>query len=489
MLYSLALKQMYLKKTKNNMNLIKQIYKSSIVTFSILISCLTNSNAQNKEVLATKVTLQECREMALKNNIQINVAKEKITAAEYKMAAYKANYLPKISATSLYIYNDASLEKNIKGGELPVFVPDGTGEMIPSGGFAFLPDIPLELNLNRIYNAGIKLEQPIYTGGKINAAYRMAQKSREMAQANQNLTKVEIIVLSDKAYWNSVKVKALIVSANLYKETLKELLRIVQNAVDEGMAHRKELLTVQVKLNEAELNLTRAQNGYKLAIMNLNHTIGLPLNNPTEVSNSFDEHDLKKFLEEPTRSLQKFDITLRPEYALLSKQIELKKEQEKLVKSDFLPNIGIMGMFGYTNGFKLNGNKVFDNANFSAILSVNIPIFSWGEGKNKIKEAELQKTIAEMEFTYAKQEMTLEVTKAINDLNEAKLEVLLSSKSLEQAIENMNLSKDRYNAGMELLSDYMEAQALWQNAMSNLIAAQASYQLSKTKYLKSTGKL
>ncbi len=472
----------------NNMIALKQLYKISIVALSFFMIYATTTDAQ-QESYPKSLSLQMCREMALQNNIENNIAKEQITAAEYKVAAYKTNYLPKISATGLYLYSDATLSRTIEGGNLPTFVSDGKGGVTPNGGFAFMPDIPLELKLSGTYNGSVKIQQPIYTGGKITSAYKMAKKGYEMAQVNEKLSEVEVIVLCDEAYWNCVKVKAMIESATQYKETLQELHRVVQNAVEEGMTHRKDLLSVQVKMNEAKLNLTRAQNGYRLAIMNLNHTIGLPLHNATEVADSFDEDSSIHDLPASFGTSSSIDISLRPEYSLLSKQIELKKQQERLVRSDFLPNVGVVGMYGYTNGLKMNGEKLLDGANFAAMLSVNIPIFNWGEGRNKIKEAKVESLIAQMQLDNSQQQMTLEATKAINELNEAFLEVTLTSKSVEQALENMDVSKERYNAGMETLADYMEAQTMWQNAMSTHITAKASLNLSKTKYLKAAGKL
>ncbi|MFA6759391.1 MAG: TolC family protein, partial [Bacteroidales bacterium] len=343
---------------------------------------------------------------------------------------------------------------------------------------------------NSTYNGALRIEQPIYTGGKVTAAYKMAQTGYQMAQVNQELSQYEVILLCDQAYWNCVKAKAIIETTRQIKETLIELERMVKNAVEEGMTHRKELLTVQVKMNEANLNLTRAQNGYNLAIMNLNHITGIPLNSSTEVTDSFETQGNIAAEQSGLDIIEStFDITLRPEYRLLSKQVEMKKLQENLVRSEFLPNVGVMGAYGYTNGLKMNNEKLLDGANFAALLSINIPIFHWGEGKNKIKEAKLESSIAQMQLNNSQQKMTLEATKAINQLNEAKLEVALTTKSVEQAKENMEVSKERYSAGMETLANYMEAQTMWQNAISNYITAKASLNLTKTKYLKATGKL
>src|SRR5690625_6890205 len=108
-------------------------------------------------------------------------------------------------------------------------------EIIAEGSLNFVPDITLELKLNQTYNASVVEEQPIYTGGKIKTAHKMAEKGREMAEANVALSEIEVLVLSDEAYWNVVKVKALIESAVQYKETLEELHRMVQNEI--GRAH------------------------------------------------------------------------------------------------------------------------------------------------------------------------------------------------------------------------------------------------------------
>ena len=477
-----------MKTVMNNMNTLKMIYRSAVVALSFMMFCVTTAHAQ-QESYPTTVSLSECREMALKNNIENNIAKEQINAANYRVTAYKTNYLPKLSATGGYLYSDTKFGKTIEGGNLPTFMPDGEGGALPNGGFAFMPDIPLEFKLGSAYNGSLRVEQPIFTGGKITAAYQMAKTGYEMAQVNEKLSSDQVILQCDEAYWNCVKAKAMIETAIQYKETLTELHRTVQGAVEEGMTHRKDLLSVQVKMNEAELNLTRAQNGYRLAIMNLNHTVGLPLHNSTEVADSFEEDSSVNLMPASFATSNSFDITLRPEYTLLSKQIEMKEQQVRLVRSDFLPNVGIMGMYGYTNGLTMNGEKLLDGANFAAMLSVNIPIFNWGEGRSKIKEAKIESLIAQMQLDYSQQEMTLEATKAFNELNEAHLEVTLTSKSVEQALENMEVSKERYNAGMETLSDYMEAQAMWQNTVSTHISAKASLNLSKTKYLKATGRL
>src|SRR5690625_5158557 len=121
--------------------------------------------------------------------------------------------------------------------------------------------------------------------------------------------------------------------------------------------------------------------------MNLNHIIGLPLHNNTEVVDSFEEETSITLLPESMDASDAFDVTSRPEFHLLTKQVEMKEREVDLARSDFLPKVGIMGAYGYTNGLKFNGRSLIDDRSLSALLSVNIPIFNWDEGRNKVNEA------------------------------------------------------------------------------------------------------
>ncbi|MDL2252264.1 TolC family protein [Odoribacter sp. OttesenSCG-928-J03] len=438
------------------------------------------------------LTLEECRELALENNRQLAISAENREKAGYDVKTYRANFLPKLSATGNYLFTTADVRKSISGGYLPTFIPGADGQLVPNiltttdgvplfKEYAYFPDIDLELKLNGTYTAGLRLEQPIYMGGKISSAYRMSKIGEEIAGLNEVKTRTEVILQSDEAYWTYVQTLELEKTALAYKELIVQLLKDVENAYNAGMKPRNDLLKVQVKLNEAELQVLQAENGVRLAGMNLCHVTGLPLATEISVTDSSGE---PFFVDLPEA-----DITERPEYEMLCKQIELKDQQVKLTRSEFLPEVGVMGNFGYANGLKLNGNKMLDKTSFSAVVSVSFPLFHWGEGRNKVRSARAEKNIATFQLTDISEKMELELRKAQNELEEADAEVLLTTRSLSQAEENMKESRNRYHAGMETMSDHLEAQTLWQQAWSDLIRARTAVRLSETRYLKAAGKL
>ena len=138
---------------------------------------------------------------------------------------------------------------------------------------------------------------------------------------------------------------------------------------------------------------------------------------------------------------------------------------------------------------KINGQPLFANGGFSAMIAVSIPLFHWGEGMNKVRAAKAETAMAELQRDEMAEKMELEAQQALNAVNEYILEVRLTESALSQAEENMQTSGNFYEAGMEPISDYLEAQAIWQNASAEYIAARAKLAISRSEYMKAAGLL
>jgi outer membrane protein TolC len=319
-------------------------------------------------------------------------------------------------------------------------------------------------------------------GGKITSGYKMSRVGSDIAELNKALTEDEIILETDNAYWICVQARELQRSALQYKETVEEFFRVIKNARDAGMKSQNDLMKVQVQLNQADLQLNRAENGVRLSRMNLCTILGLDLQSEIALSETFTESHIEI---NPNAT-----IFSRPEYAMLDKQIELKRYEKQYVRSDFLPQIGIMGSYGYIHGAKFNNEQIFGNKpSFSAMVSVKIPLFSWGEGSKKVRAVEREIQMAQLQRDDLGQKMELELQQAISSYNETVLEVRLTQQALEQSEENMRISRDHYDAGMETISDYLEAQTIWRNAQAEHITAKTKLEIRKTEYLKASGNI
>ncbi|MDR1878852.1 MAG: TolC family protein, partial [Bacteroidales bacterium] len=340
------------------------------------------------------LTLDSCRIMACMNNSQSRIAQIQVEKMRYEVNAYRANFFPRIFAQGMYLFTTGEFDYNKRydmyNTSIPGTINGLTGRYpLPAEVLSYLDrfykgiyiDLDIKVKPSNSFFVGMQFEQPVFMGGKIITAYRMSKTGRQLAQLNETRSQAEVLFKTDQAYWQYVKVTALYNTAVAYKEAVANILTDVQNGVETGMVSENDRMKVQVKLGEANLMLKQAENGKRLAQMNLCMVIGLNLFTSIVVTDTLSDETLSLL---PATIP---DVTVRPEYALLKKQIELKKQQISLVRSDFLPQLGITGGYHYLNGVWLNDTKLFDKTSFSAIVSLKIPITQWGEGSYRIRSA------------------------------------------------------------------------------------------------------
>lgn len=429
-----------------------------------------------------KLSLTQCREMALKYNKEMAAANKQTEAARLMSLSHKANFFPDFTANGTGIYSTADGSLGVPGGNLPVFLPSPVTGEPASNGFAYFSGLNLDYKVGTVYSGGIQVEQPLYMGGKIRAAYKMSLLEKEMSHLNEALTTSEVILNTDKAYVQLVKAKEMRKVAEKYHVLLTELSKNVKSAHRHGMKPQNDVLKVQVKLNESELSLRKADNALRLASMNLCHYLGRPLTAQIDISDDFPEV-------EKEWKMQVSDITARPEYGILNKQIAIAKQEVKLNRSELLPRISVRGSYDYLHGLEVNDETLMKKGAFSVFLNVSVPLFHFGERTNKVKSAKVKLEQVRLEQENANEEMLLELMQAANNLDEARLETELSERSLEQAEENMKVSGKQYEVGLETLSDYLEAQALWQQAYQTKVDAHFQLYVNYTAYLKAAGQL
>ena len=402
-----------------------------------------------------QLTLEECCDIAAANNKQGKLADFSIQKAQLQLKNMNSNFLPKLSAAGGYLYADKDF-----GAEL-------------------MPSVAAELNLNNTYTGGVQIEQPLYLGGKLFAARKMAQTGLSIAGLNKEKTESDIRFETEKAYWNVVKAKELQKVSQQFLQTVDELYRTVENYYSTGMASQNELLKVKVKINEAKLSLKRSENSVRLAKMSLCHLMGMPMNKDIDVINNLSDI---KVVDTNIHSVEN-----RLEYKILSENIQLKNQEIKAVRSDFLPRVGLVAGYNYMNGVKLNGTKLISDDVFAVMVSVKVPLFHWGEGMRKVKSAQIEKQMAIVQRDEFTEKMQLEVSQALNMLDESELEIKLTESAFNEASESLRESRKNYETGMETLVNYMDTQSIWQKSWAEFVSAKINYQIAKVTYLKALG--
>jgi outer membrane protein TolC len=460
--------------------------------FIILLFSTLYANAQQP------LSLQECRSRAIENSDELKIAQFQLEKAKAERAAMKTNYLPSLSGSATGIYLHKNIEMDLY---MPTVVPNpATGELVPNvmtnpttgdpivgadGNpiFNMYAWLPLEISFKGAYMAGISLEQPIYTGGKIAAGNAMTQIGIGMATDNLDLQQAKIIYETDQAYWLYVSVQEKVKLAELYNKLLKQLEERVQLTYKTGMITQNDFLKVVVKHNEAKLQLQKARNGLELTRMALCRQIGLPLETSIVTTDSVTLQNSTAIFTD-----QIADVSNRAEYKLMQKNVDLAQQQVKLSRANFLPTAGVSVGYNYIGGIEFS-NTDYSSSNASVIASVKIPLFHWGEGRQKQLSAQLDQSMKQHEMDKNTTLIKLEMEQARLNVQDAQTRVLLAQESLKQADENLRVHTDNYELGMAILTDLLESQAQWQQVYSEVIEAKADLKLKETAWLKATGNL
>lgn len=444
--------------------------------------------------------LKMCREMALENSKQMAIALKQKEKAVFEKKSYRADFLPKLLASGTGFYNREKYSYKLKGGYLPTFKPGAGGKLeenlmidpetmkpvIGADGrpvfneYAYLPDIGIELGMRGVYMAGLQLQQPVYMGGKVRAAHQMAKAGEVIAGENIRLSRSEIIVETDEAYWQVMRVQEQAVAARKYREVLESLVRNLKNAQEIGTATLNDVLKARVKYDDAGLMVQKAENGLVLSRMNLCRLVGLELQTAVNIRDSLSD------TVSPELWTLEGSVEQRPDYNMLAGDVDLKARQVELARSDFLPQLGVAAGYGYGGGLTLNGEGDA-NASFNALASLQIPLFHWGEGRNKIRAAKMDQEISRLNLEKSADMMQLEIAAARFNLKDAVARIEMSRDALLQAKANLRISADQYQVGMETLTNLLEAQAQWQESWSRWIDAKAMLHLCASKYLKAIG--
>lgn len=411
-----------------------------------------------------KLSMEQCRDMALTTSEELKQADNRLRQAELDDKIAATARLPKIegSATGAYVLPDIEM----------------TG---------------MELAMRGTYMAGLTLTQPIYTGGKISAGRQMARLGRQIADQQLRMTRMDVLVDADNAYWSYIAVRRKVRMLESYSTQMDTIYKQTSSAVAAGMAIENDLLRIEAKRTEIEYQLQRARNGADLCRMALCNVIGAPLDTAIEPTDTtFNIESL---------TAMSLDIARRPEVGLLEKQIDVNMQRIRDARSEMLPTVGLSAGYSYYGNIKLKGfadmgngttvpyTQEFRDGIGIAMLAVKIPIFHWGESRKKLHKARYELDNSQLELQRNMRLMSIEALQAVQNVEDGYRMIHTAESGLRQAEENLRVMRNRYAAAMSPLTDLLDAQSQWQQAQSNLIEAQTQYMIYRTDYLRATGQL
>lgn len=487
--------------------------------FCIIYLALITLPAGAQRVLS----LDSCRALAIANNKDLLISQEKIRAAHYQKKAAFTNFLPQISATGGYMRNqkELSLLSDAQKGALTSVGTQVSGvmqsgiqglltqhpELTQNPQFMALlqalgsADIATPLNsigsaivdafrtdTRNMYAGALTLTQPLYMGGKIRAYNKITRYAEELAQQQHNSGVQDVILSTDQAYWQVVSLANKKKLAESYLQLLQKLDGDMQKMISEGVATKADGLSVKVKVNEAEMTMTKVDDGLSLARMLLCQLCGLDLSSPITLADEQEENLTLSTIAANGIDLEQV-YSLRPEVRSLELATQIYKQKVNVERAAYLPSVALMGNYVATNPSVFNSFEKKFKGMWNVGVVVSVPIWHWGQGIYKVKAAKSEARIAQYQLDDAKEKIELQVSQSAFKVREAAKKLAMAEKNLEKANENLRYANLGFEEGVIPASNVLEAHTAWLSAQSEKIDAQIDVKLTEIYLKKATGVL
>lgn len=472
-----------------------------------LVSPTTQAHAQRV------LTLDECRAMALENNKQMQVSRVKQSIAENQRKSARTKYLPRVSALGAYEYTSRGI--SLLNKEQKALL-NNLGEVFTSAIENEVSKLPLDpaklkelaemaapyvsatqgtidhlgqslnealqSNNHNTFAGAITLTQPLYMGGAIKTLNRVADIKEELAANTLEARRQATLYDIDNVYWQVVSLRHKQSLAESYLDLVKKLDHDVEKMTEAGLTTRSDKLSVQVRVNEAEMALAKVMDGLSLTKMLLCQLCGLPIDEPIELADEKADE-----IAAPAAIPLTTNIDNRPELRLLQNAIDLTHQEVNLLKAENRPQVLFNGGYAVTNPNAFNGIQHRFGGFWHVGLQVRIPIWNWGDVKHKVQAAQEATTVANLELEDAREKIELQVSQNRFRVSEANKNLALAKSNIASAEENLRMAKRGFEEGVITPTTVMEAQSAWLMAQTQKIDAEIELQLSNTDLLKALG--
>ena len=433
-----------------------------------------------------RLTLEECREMALQNNSSAVGAALDLEAARYQKQEAFAEYFPRVSAMGFGFWAfDPLLEIGVKD----IFGNNDFSNNLQGliDSYAPMYGLPTSYTtLSRGYLAGVSVMQPIFAGGRIVNGNRLAALGVEAAGLQQEVQRRSTSDEIEGYWWQVVSLqekRELLAGSKKFVDTL---FRDVTAAYEAGLVTEDELLQVKLARNELLSNEVQLDNGLKLAKMNLLNSIGQSYTvisaNASEERPYIDSIVLadEEGLPAPPEAYYADEESIAAsmeETRLLELQVEAAELQKKMALGEALPQLAVGATYGY---YDFTGKGDFNGLAFA---TVQIPISDWGKTGAKMKRLQTQVDKAASQRDYLQSQIILGVRQSWVELNSAWSQYQLALDSEAAAEASFGRVERNYEAGMVTIAELLQSQTSLRQASDKRADALNSYRQALRKWL------
>jgi len=408
------------------------------------------------------LTLDKAVELALERNLSIIKTQNDVDAAQSRVLAAYGSYLPTISASGGWDRNQHTGVQRIQGITIPGATSTSTNNSFQAGvnlGYTIFDGLRREANFNSITSSAISTEQ---------IAARMRQT---------------IINGVEFAYLNVLKFEQLVkVNDENLKRDRQQLERITEsNRI--GALSLADVYRQQSQVAADEYKVIQAQNDYDNAKADLVALIGLDMNMDYQISDQsistvIGSVELNATVEKYKNfnELVKQALSTRPDYLAAKENYDASESGVTAARSGYFPRITASAGYNLSSS---EFSKLSDNRNLSWGINLNWNIFDAFQTNQALQTAIVSKKNSEATVKQSERDISVEVKRALLNLEAARKQVEVSQKGVISASQDRKIAEERYNLGAGTLLDLLTASVGYVTAEVNNISASYFYITAK----------
>ncbi len=416
------------------------------------------------------LSVQDCIEMALENNIDLKNNYLEIDKAKATKNEARAEYFPTVSAQALAF--DAARPL------LGFGIDDIDNALVRQTLYTWFAEYGINMGLeNEIELAqngtavNMMATEPIYAGGRIRNGNRLAKLGIEAAETQALVKEDEVRLQTESLYWQIVALQEKITTLDQLDRLLDTLDKDLAGAVEAGLAMPTDQYKLRVKQNESRLNRKKVEDGIMLLKMALAQHIGADWQTMTLTDTLGLETEPATWFYPATEA-----VANRHESHLLDLSLQAEKLKRKMTLGEALPSLMVGGSASY--------NTVFEHSKPNAMVFavLQVPITDWHKTSYKLKKHDLDAKMAENTRRDLTEKMEMQTNQAWFNLEQSWLRITMAQTALSDAEANLKITEDYYEAGLVALSDVLEAQTLLKQSRDELTDSRIEYRVNLVTY-------
>lgn len=392
------------------------------------------------------ITLEQIFESAEANSTQLRPSISAISEADHEIDVAKAGRLPEINASlSLSYIGDGFITKRNFSDYQKAPIPHlGTG-------------------------LSIGVEQPLYTGGAITNAIKMAELKSTAARFAAELRRDNIRFQLTGFYLDIYKVTNLrqVVESNL--QSARKLLSEMQARYEQGTVLHNDITRYELLVSNLELQLIKLENTLHILNDNLVTIAGLPADTKIIPDSAILARSLPNLTEATWQAKAREEA---PSLLLARKGVDISRKAEDLVKAERLPKVGLQAAWTMDGPILVEIPPINRNLSYWYVgLGVSYNLSSLYKTDKSLAKSKIATKKACDELDAAEEDIYLAVRADHVHYLEAYEELKTQQKSVELADRNYNTTATRYSEGMALITDMLDAADSRLDAQQRLVNA------------------